>query len=311
MLYFSLLLPIILHSIVRDIDAYSIGDVDPRALRGIWRLTSLDDEGLPFERNKKYGRGGGVFSSQSTSSDPRAIWQLRGFLPMKEFTTYPKMKHNELENNDNNISKNLVPPKKQTEIFIKLKDDHTFEQCKSLRFSDGTDEESSLEEELELELSKRERESFALKGTWDFVDGNLILAADRPEKKPFSICDDDTTRDGSTEADTILVGKVSVQSEASLTENPALEKRQQLSDQADPPKSSSSQPKKGTIDIHLSVPKGKIKTGRFMYPKTHPVSDFGYLMYNVNDNILIHPIKHRNSQSYQTMPLVIFRAAHR
>jgi hypothetical protein len=33
---------------------------------------------------------------------------------------------------------------------------------------------------------------------------------------------------------------------------------------------SSPQPKKGTIDVHLSVPKGKIKTGRFMYPKTHP-----------------------------------------
>jgi hypothetical protein len=269
MLSIVVLCAILLHGV----DAYSIGDVDPRALRGIWRLTSLDDEGLPFERNKKYGRG--IFHAQSAPpSDPRTIWQLRGFLPMKEFTTYPKKKQGELENSRNNI----VPPKKQTEIFIKLKDDHTFEQCKSL-FSDGKDA-SSLEEELELEVSKREKESFALKGTWDFVDGNLILAADRPEKKPFSLNDDDTSTDGdgNSEADTILVGKVSVQSEASLTENPALEKRQQnMSDQdalmeKDPPAPSSLQPRKGLIDIHLSVPKGKIKTGKFMYPKTHPVS---------------------------------------
>jgi hypothetical protein len=33
---------------------------------------------------------------------------------------------------------------------------------------------------------------------------------------------------------------------------------------------SSSLPKKGTIDVHLSVPRGKIKTGKFMYPKNHP-----------------------------------------
>lgn len=267
MVCFNVLLPFVLHTFVKNVDAYSIGDVDPRALRGIWRLTSLDEEGLPFERNRKYGRG--LFHTQSASSDPRTIWQLRGFLPMKEFTTYPKKKQTELDDNRDNNS----PPKKQTEIFIKLKDDYTFEQCKSLRFSDGNDQESSLEEELELEVSKREKESFALKGTWDFVDGDLILAADRPEKKPFSDCYDD----GSSEADTILVGKVSAQSEASLTENPALENRQRMPDQEmllekGTCESSSSQPKQGMIDIYLSVPKGKIKTGKFMYPRRHPVS---------------------------------------
>ena len=134
MLYLCAILSVVLRTLLlHDVDAYSIGDVDPRALRGIWRLTSLDDEGLPFERNKKYGRG--IFHTQSAPpSDPRTIWQLRGFLPMKEFTTYPKKKQGELDNQ----RKDLVPPKKQTEIFIKLKDDHTFEQCKSL-FSDGKD----------------------------------------------------------------------------------------------------------------------------------------------------------------------------
>eukprot|EP00578_Thalassiosira_sp_NH16_P013150 CAMPEP_0181123688 /NCGR_PEP_ID=MMETSP1071-20121207/26047_1 /TAXON_ID=35127 /ORGANISM="Thalassiosira sp., Strain NH16" /LENGTH=394 /DNA_ID=CAMNT_0023208875 /DNA_START=44 /DNA_END=1226 /DNA_ORIENTATION=- len=168
----------------------------------------------------------------------------------------------------------LAPmPKRQTEIFIKLKDDHTFQQCTALQFSDGADEENSLEEKLEMEVSKRERESFAWKGTWDFIDGKLILAADRPEKKPFSAYEDDSNTDGGNggaEADTILIGNVSVQSEESLSENPALEQRHQDKLEGDDKANPSLPPKKGTIDIHLSVPKGKIKTGKFMYPKTHP-----------------------------------------
>lgn len=278
----------ILHTIIfGTADAYSIGDVDPRALRGVWRLTSLDEGGLPFERDNQRGRG--FFPPRSAPTDPNTIWELRGFLPMKEFTTYPKKKKSDMNGMD------LLTPmaKKQTEIFIKLKDDHTFQQCAALQFSDGADEENSLEEELEMELSKREKESFVWKGTWDFVDGKLILAADRPEKKqkPFSVYADEDVKGGEKggvdEADTILVGKVAVQSEDSLTENPVLEQRQMMSDEDtlredssssglieayDQAESSSSQPKnkKGTIDIYLSVPKGKIKTGKFMYPKTHP-----------------------------------------
>jgi len=304
------------------VDAYSVGDVDPRALRGVWRLTSLDEGGLPFERTKQQHSGRGFFPDRS-SSDPKTIWKLSGFLPMKEFTTYPKKKMSDVMSNDDDddvdddddATANSVVPKKQTEIFIKLKDDHTFQQC-----SDLYDEEtsSSLEDQLEMELSKREKESFAWKGTWDFIDGKLILAADRPEKKPFSVYDDDydgAGKDGkegddgtnggfAESSDTILVGKVAVQSGDSLTDNPALLERRrrkksedrddgtpetkkgssssgliEMSDEADvvasnpalSSSSSSSQPKKGTsIDVHLSVPKGKIKTGKFMYPKTHP-----------------------------------------
>lgn len=248
-------------------DAYSIGDVDPRALRGVWRLTSLDKDGLPFEKRRL------LSSSSPAKSDPREIWRLRGFLPMKEFTTYPKKKPGE--------KMALTKERKQTEIFIKLKDDQTFEQCTSLSFSDG-EESETMEERLAAEILKRERESFAWKGTWDFIDGKLILAADRPEKKPFFIYDDDanTDKDGNWKTDdTILVGKVSVHSEQSLTDNPAMEKRQMLSDEPNPnsrqnaQQDSSSQkqaPKKQSIDVYLSVPKGKIKTGKFMYPKNHP-----------------------------------------
>ena len=132
------------------INAYSIGDVDPRALRGVWRLTSLDNEGLPFERKQR----------------PQ---QKSPFLPMKEFTTYPKRAKVGL---DDKLAETFQ--KKQTEIFIKLKEDYTFKQCTALQFSDGIDDEGTLEDQLAMEVSKRERESFAWKGRWDFVDGKLI-----------------------------------------------------------------------------------------------------------------------------------------
>lgn len=243
------------------------------ALRGVWRLTSLDKEGLPFERKRQHRL---ISTSQSTASDPKTIWT--GILPMKEFTTYPKKKLASSEDDD------FMIPKK-TEIFIKLMDDHTFEQCKSLLFSDGNEcEEESLEAKLASEVSKREKESFAWKGTWDFIDGKLILAADRPEKKPFSLYDeDDTTFDitGLKRIDassgTILVGRVSVISEESLSDNPVMEERQLLTDQnaaseddAADNKPAQPVPKSGSIDVHLSVPKGKIKVGKFMYPKHHP-----------------------------------------
>lgn len=126
--------------------------------------------------------------------------------------------------------------------------------------SDGVDER--LEMELENELSRRERETFAVKGTWNLIDGKLILAADRPEKKPPALFDDDDGMDdGNEPPDTILVGKVAVETQVSLTENPALAGKESSAE-----KSSGER----TIDIHLSVPKGKIKTGRYFYPKSHP-----------------------------------------
>eukprot|EP00574_Skeletonema_japonicum_P005504 CAMPEP_0201724732 /NCGR_PEP_ID=MMETSP0593-20130828/8382_1 /ASSEMBLY_ACC=CAM_ASM_000672 /TAXON_ID=267983 /ORGANISM="Skeletonema japonicum, Strain CCMP2506" /LENGTH=532 /DNA_ID=CAMNT_0048216033 /DNA_START=265 /DNA_END=1863 /DNA_ORIENTATION=- len=236
------------------VNAYSLGDVDPRALRGVWRLTSLDPSGLPFERKQ-----------QAQHQSPRALWELRGFLPMKEFTTYPKRAKLDL---DDKLTASFQ--KKQTEIFIKLKEDYTFEQCTALHFSDGIDDDGTLEDQLAMEVSKRERESFAWKGTWDFVDGELILAADRSERKPFYEEVEDTP---GNEADTILVGRVAVQSEESLTDNPAVEQQKQpLSDEDAATNNNDNQqvPKKEKIDVHLSVPRGKIKTGKFMYPKEHP-----------------------------------------
>ncbi len=49
--------------------------------------------------------------------------ELCGFLPMKVFATYPEEKPSD------NVGNGLIAPtnRKQTEIFINLKDDHTFQ----------------------------------------------------------------------------------------------------------------------------------------------------------------------------------------
>jgi hypothetical protein len=227
-----MLLPLLL-LFLPTCQAYSIGDVNPRALQGIWRLTSLDKDGLPFEKRRRL----------LSSSDPETVWRAKGFTPMKEFTTHPKQKEEEVVENK----------QRQTEIFIKLKDDFTFEQCTSL-YSDE-EEFDSMEEHLAADQKRRDRASFAWRGTWDFVEGKLILAADRLKKKPVY---GDSMEDGS-EADTILVGKVSVNAQESMSDNPTIGEKHRLS----------SDETKG-IDVHLSVPKGKIKTGKFIYPKHHP-----------------------------------------
>ena len=251
-----------------SVNTYSIGYVGPRALRGVWRLTSLDDEGLPFERRRHDNKHQQMQPQQSP------------FMPMKEFTTYPT-DESAAAAAAAITAKILQKKKPSTEIFIKLKEDYTFEQCTALQFSDGRNDEgmNTLEDQLALEVSKRERASFAWKGTWDYIDGKLILAADRPEKKKLFYDDDEVERtdvdgDNNTDSDTILVGRVIVQSGGSLTDNPVMERKQQqqmtLPDDDTDASAGDEQPicKKGKIDVHLSVPKGKV--GKFMYPRDHP-----------------------------------------
>ena len=104
-----------------------------------------------------------------------------------------------------------------------LKEDGSFQQYKN----DDTDDNSNNKK--------------MVKGTWDFIDGQLILATDRP-KFP-------------TIRDTILVGKVVATSQHSLHDNPVLTKTNATA---------------SAVDTHLSVPQGSVKVGKFMYPKHHP-----------------------------------------
>ena len=226
--------------------AYTVGDVDPRALRGVWRLTAPAG-GLARGAHFAAGGGGETLLAR----------------PLKEFTTYPKQERPPDAASTTAAATHAVP----TEVFIQLQDDHTFRQCAALSSSDG-DGAASLEGQLRHELSRREKEW--VRGVWDFVDGELILAADRPEEPPFSMYDTGARAGGGSGgadgADTIFVGRVAVQTEEGGARDD--------DDGAWVPedaKGARASPKKA-VDVSLSVPKGKIKTGKFMYPKSHPVS---------------------------------------
>ena len=117
-----------------------------------------------------------------------------------------------------------VYPKKYKELLVMLKEDGSFQQY---------NQDSSSNKKI--------------RGTWDYIDGKLILAADRPD---------------TAQRDTILVGKVVATSHTSLVDNPLVPHAEQaLANQTTTT---------AAMDTHLSVPKGSVKVGKFFYPKNHP-----------------------------------------
>ena len=171
------------------------------------------------------------------------LWKLSKQMqyPMKEFTVYPKPSATSVE-------------KVAEEYLIMLKEDGSFRQ-----YSDGDEEEQNRERIIKRDIPKTKEQTVLglgfQKGTWDYVDGKLLLAAERP---------------GSECNDTLLVGKVVATSHRSLQGNPVAH------DECNFTTSSSSRSAK---DTHLSVPKGSVKIGKFFYPRHHP-SFFEQPMFN-------------------------------
>ncbi|KAI2506550.1 hypothetical protein MHU86_7865 [Fragilaria crotonensis] len=163
------------------------------------------------------------------------VWRLRGKsnlpttvlrYPMKEFTTYPK--------------KPIPPPE---EYLLMLKEDGSFQQY---------DEQQQPNKSWQIMANMR--------GTWDYRDGQLILAADRADNDSRQV------------HDTMLVGTVVAKSQESLLDNPVLARGgtdgNRDSDNNRIEKESNTQPS-AIVETHLSVPKGAVKVGKFMYPKSH------------------------------------------
>jgi len=137
---------------------------------------------------------------------------------MKEFTVYPKK----------------TSAKKEEQFMLKLSEDGSFQQ---------TSDDAS---------SSNKKNRYFLKGTWDFLDGKLILAADRPESDSSSA--EEKKKSGGP--DTILVGDVVATAEQKLKDNPAL--------------AQSSSASSSSYDVYLSVPNGLVEVGKFTYPRHHP-----------------------------------------
>jgi hypothetical protein len=146
------------------------------------------------------------------------IWKLTPTLPhpLKEFTVYPKQPR-------------LVPP----ELLLLLKEDGSFQQCgtpkgvvgnNKLSFHDNDEDrvigKTTATTDLNTSWKKYQQQShaemlkvqqqqslfpwiaFVQKGQWDYVDGNLLLAADRS-----GIDSTTSTQRASTQHNTLADGK--------------------------------------------------------------------------------------------------------
>jgi hypothetical protein len=195
--------------------AYKPHDLNHRHLAGLWKLT------------------------QSKPRPPPAV-----YYPMKEFTLYPKGKQQR-----QTATSNLLEGEgeKLLEILLMLKVDGSFQQYAD---DDSAKDGAKIPDKVtfldDTENAVLERFFGKIKGHWDYVDGKLILAADRPENAPKS-------------QDTLLVGDVVVTEEQSLVDNPILRESETHETVA-----------KAAVDTHLSVPGGVVNVGKFFYPKNHP-----------------------------------------
>ncbi|KAG7349386.1 hypothetical protein IV203_011983 [Nitzschia inconspicua] len=215
--------------------AYS-PEVSHRHIAGLWKLTQTTTSNS-FQQPQRY--------------------------PIKEFTVYPKDK-----NRRTSTTNTLSEIKKQS-ILLMLKENGQFEQ-----YTEENDENSSSSIPDKLQYHKADildrYSAFGrLRGSWELVDGKLILAPDRP------------TNDGDKKSqDAVLEGEVVAFSEQGLADNPALSKNYDNDDGSSSTTSTNSENRNNPVlDTHLSVPKGRINVGRFMYPKHHPYF-FDTPMYN-------------------------------
>jgi hypothetical protein len=246
------------------------------------------------------------------------IWKLTPILqqslPMKEFTVYPKKPP---------LAK-YVPP----ELLLLLKEDGSFQKYDSPSIDESStslfdDDESTSSADIDTSwwqfqnnqrdevsrhpISKTSRWiEFIRKGKWAFLDGNLILAADRPEVQPtrgpsYSALADGTVLAASTKEpsilnridelgttrsytstfselpkeDTLLKGRVVANYQTRLDDNPILSSVN-MTDKGLSPEN------KIQFDTHLSVPRGSINVGKFFYPKHHP---------SFFEQPMFHPVK--------------------
>ena len=195
--------------------AYSPGYLHHRQLAGLWKLTQ-------------------------TKRKPPPV-----YYPMKEFTVYPKDKEKRQRQLQQELQEREQDEKK--EMLLMLKEDGSFQQYADDDASE--DDDVKIPDKLKYHNDDEavlERFFGKIQGTWDYKEGTLILAADRPHNNPGI-------------EDTLLVGEVVATSEESLDGNPVLRNSNETNAKA-----------QGAMDTHLSVPKGEVKVGKFFYPKNHP-----------------------------------------
>jgi len=192
------------------------------------------------------------------------LWKLTPSISsIKEFTVHP-----------------IKPPKKQDEVLLMLKEDGSF-----TRFEN--DEEEEAEDDVDKSWTqyvsdKRKKKGgdptkTLFQGTWDYRNGELILAADRDEQKARSDNAQGTVKGGKQRhlfwkkgKDTILVGAVvACQNDALAQLNAPHGEMPKNATNAATPLAQNKNPK-APNPPDLSVPMGSVQVGKFFYPKNHP-----------------------------------------
>jgi len=243
---FSLLLCSVIYA-PSAVRGYCTGDLHRRDIAGVWSLKSQSF--LPTLHP----------AAEDTTSANRP--EVR---PLKEFTKWPKKKKKPLP---------AATAIEEEELLLMLRDDGSFVQYGKHRSGEDDKEKrnsmkkpafvSKAAEETVTSFQKDgndEKETTGvMKGTWDFIDGKLILAADRPEDLH------DLRNIGH---DTILIGDVVVRAEESLEDRSVIEEGKE------PPKANAKKKDygnndDGSYDVHISVPAGTVEIGKFFYPKNH------------------------------------------
>lgn len=173
---------------------------------------------------------------------------------MKEFTVFPLKK------------KQIKHEKSNHDILLLLREDGNFVQYGS---GNDDDDDGGNGPNGVNQVVERTSSLGTMKGSWGLVDGQLILAADRP-KDVINI------RSGSSKHDTMMAGKVVATSGKLLEGNPALAEQEgrvmdvvQETDNEKAGGEDRSEQAATNEDVHLSV-SGEISVGKFFYPLKHP-----------------------------------------
>mmetsp|Transcript_37584 Transcript_37584/g.57290 ORF Transcript_37584/g.57290 Transcript_37584/m.57290 type:complete len:400 (+) Transcript_37584:124-1323(+) len=208
------------------------------------------------------------------------IWRLT----LKEYFL-PRIRsvQSDPQKSDMEIDSSFKLKKKKQDLLLMLREDRTFVYYGRVeRISEGEDEDNNdgKESRGETVTTNSEPEEIGkgdgfgnimnldtLQGIWDYRDGGIILAADRPPNSDIRKVHD-----------TILVGKVIARindKSQSLSDNPNLPKPSSIRDDFNqnlPPSTSNGDPESNDneADINLAILDGEISIGKFTYPKQHP-----------------------------------------
>lgn len=213
-----------------------------------------------------------AYTSGVPRIDRRAIaglWKLTpGVASLKEFTVHPKKEE-----------KN-----KDEEMLLMLKEDGSFQRYvvdqeqeeDNVNANMGRDVDESWKQFMQDGKALKHDKDLTkklFKGTWDYRDGKLTLAADRDDHtnpKTKSDHPKDHNVFYKKEKDTILVGALVLTTQRQPPTSNSKIRQEEILERANSTDPESVAASTTASIQQLSVPMGSVQVGKFMYPKTHP-----------------------------------------